>query len=106
MDPSATSISIDLTVTSFSPRINLNNFGGTIITIIGNALPHATSEGNTYSVTFSDGSTCDVVSLSSTMIRCITGKFDVTSNTNPTMIVNVNGVINNVNTVTVESLPT
>jgi len=40
--------------------------------------------------------------LSSTMIRCVTGKFDVSTITTPTMIVNVNGVINNANTVTVK----
>ena len=92
IDSSTTPISVPLTVSSVSPSSSLNPFGGTILTITGSSLPHATTEGNNYSVTFSDGSICNVVSISSTLIRCITSKFDISASTNPTLTVNVNGL--------------
>jgi len=106
IDPSATPISISLTVSNVSPSTNLNPFGGTILTITGSSLPHATTEGNIYSVTFSDGSVCNVVSISSTLIRCITSKFDVSSSTTPSLNVTVNGITDSTKTVTVGTDPT
>jgi IPT/TIG domain len=106
IDASATPISVSLSVSSVSPSASLNPFGGTILTITGSSLPHATTEGNNYSVTFSDGSICDVVSISSTLIRCITGKFDVSSSTNPSLTVTVNGVTDSSKSVNVRTDPT
>ena len=95
-----------MTVSSVSPSSSLNPFGGTILTITGSSLPHATTEGNNYSVTFSDGSICNVVSISSTLIRCITSKFDISVSTNPILTVNVNGVTDSSKSVDVISDPT
>ncbi len=106
IDPTATPISVSLTVSSVTPNVDLNPFGGTILTIVGSALPHAKTEGNNYTISFSDGSVCDVVSISSTLIRCITGKFDVSSSSNPTMTVNVNGITDASLNVTVRTDPT
>jgi hypothetical protein len=103
IDASATPISVSLTVSSVSPSASLNPFGGTILTITGSSLPHATTEGNIYSVTFSDGSICNVVSISSTLIRCITSKFTSTS---PSLTVTVNGVTDSSQSVTVGTDPT
>jgi IPT/TIG domain len=77
IDPNAALINVFLKVSSVTPSIDLNPFGGSILTITGTGLPHATSEGNTFAVTFSDGSSCNVVSIASTQIRCLTTGFDV-----------------------------
>jgi hypothetical protein len=47
-----------------------------------------------------------VVSISSTLIRCITSKFDVSSSTTPSLTVNVNGVTDSSKSVTVRADPT
>jgi IPT/TIG domain len=77
VDPNAALINVGLSVSSVTPSIDLNPFGGSILTITGAGLPHATTEGNNFTVTFSDGSICSVVSIASTQIRCLTTGFDV-----------------------------
>lgn len=84
-------ISVSLSVTNVFPYENLNPYGGTILTISGIALPQSLSEGSVSEVTFSDGSTCEIVALAGTSIRCITSGF-LTGTTSATATVVVNGV--------------
>ena len=101
IDPSCANISVPLVLTSVTNNTNLNPFGGTILQIVGSGLPHTLAEGNTYNLSFSDGASCNIISLSPTRIMCVTTKFDVSASTTKTLTVTVNGLIDSSLTVEV-----
>jgi hypothetical protein len=94
LDSSVPHITVPFTITGVSPSVNLNPFGGTILTLTGSGLPHSFQEGNSLQVSFTDGTQCEVVAVSATSIRCVTGTFTA-GLTTTTVIVTVNGVVNN-----------
>ena len=94
MESTVPHITVPFTITGVSPSVNLNPFGGTILTLTGSGLPHSFQEGNNLQVSFTDGTQCEVVAVSATSIRCVTGTF-TTGLTTTTVIVSVNGVVNN-----------
>ena len=102
----ATNIVVNLGVSSISPSSALNRYGGTILTLNGAAFPQSLTEGNVISLTFSDGSKCEIISISSTLIRCLTSRFNTASTTTPTLTVNVNGRTDSSQSVSVSSSPT
>ena len=103
---SASNIVVIVGVVSLTPSTALNPFGGNILTLSGSAFPQSLTEGNSISLTFSDNSKCEIVSISSTLIRCLTSKFNTAATTNPTLTVNVNGKTDSSRSVTVSSSPT
>jgi hypothetical protein len=92
VDPSCVNITVGLTISSVNPNTDLNPVGGTILQIVGTGLPHTLTEGNAYNLTFSDGSTCNVISLSSTRLMCLTTRFNTSASTTMTLKIDVNGV--------------
>jgi hypothetical protein len=98
-------IQVSFTLTTVSPNASLNPYGGTFITIKGTALPQSLTEGSTCTVTFSDGSDCELVATQGTQIVCMTHGF-VSGTTSATVTVNVNGQSNTFGTaLTVRSDP-
>ncbi|TNV88211.1 hypothetical protein FGO68_gene8985 [Halteria grandinella] len=81
------SIEVSLTITSIEPTTSLNPFGGTQLTITGANLPQSTSD---ISVTFEDGTICEIESVSSTIVTCVTEEF-TEGFTNGYINVTVNG---------------
>ena len=66
-------ISYEFEVTDVTPTEDLNPRGGNEITVTGIGFPKATKDA---SVTFSDGTVCDITSSSATQIVCTTNRFD------------------------------
>jgi hypothetical protein len=93
-------------VASVTPSTALNPYGGTILTLTGSAFPQTLNDGNSISLMFSDGSKCEIVSISSTLIRCITSAFDIATSTTKTLTVNVNGNVDSSKSVSVSTAPT
>jgi len=88
-------ISVALTVSSVSPSTDLNQLGGDLLTITGTGFD--TKSAST-TVTVSDGTTCDIVSTTSTSLQCIPSGFDLSNDdyTVPRVLtVTVNTVENN-----------
>lgn len=76
---------------TLSPNTLLNPFGGTILTITGTNFPQSTADGTQITISFSDGTICEVMSTSSTQIVCDPDQF-TTGLTSATFNVTVNGV--------------
>jgi hypothetical protein len=95
---------IPLVLSGVTPNTNLNPYGGTILTLTGSGMPQSLANGDTYSVTFSGGNKCQVISVAATQIRCITEKFPATGSVALTLT--VNGIASSSPTVTVRSEPT
>ena len=92
IDASVAKINVGLSVTSISPSTGLNQLGGDILTISGTGFD--TAADNTQ-VTFSDGTSCEIVSTMSTSLECVVSGFDsATLNTSTpyTVTVSVNSV--------------
>jgi hypothetical protein len=87
-----------------SPYKDLNSKGGDQLTISGEYLPTSLDDGSTISVTFSDGTNCNLLSSTETEIVCITDAFAANSNT-VTMIVTVNDVSDDSLTVSIAKAP-
>ena len=87
----ASVINVPLIVTSLSPNTLLNPFGGTILTITGSNFPQSTTDGTNLTISFSDGTTCELMSTSSTQMVCDPDQF-TTGLTSATFNVTVNGV--------------
>jgi len=88
VDPAATLKNIPVTVSAVSPNSNLNPWGGTIVTITGTGMPQNINKEDSYSVTFSGGNKCSVISVAATQIRCIPEKFPATGSVSLTVTVN------------------
>ena len=65
VDASVAKINVSLTVSSISPSTDLNQLGGDILTLSGSGFD--TIADNT-SITFSDGTSCDITSTMSSTI--------------------------------------
>lgn len=59
-------IEVGLTMNSVSPNTNLNPYGGTKLTIVGENLPQSIKDGTVVTLIFSDGTPCDIESTNST----------------------------------------
>ena len=103
---SASNINVNIGVASLTPSSSLNPYGGTILTLTGSAFPQSLTEGNIISLIFSDGSKCEIVSISSILIRCLTSGFNTASSSTPSLTVNVNGKTDNSKSVSVSTAPT
>ena len=103
---SVANINVNIGVSTISPSSSLNPYGGTILTLTGSAFPQSLTEGNSISLTFSDGSKCEIISISSTLIRCLTSRFNTASTTSPSLTVNINGKTDNSKSVSVSTAPT
>ena len=68
-----TAIDVALSVSSISPYTDLNQLGGDILTITGTGFDQVTSS---TSVTFSDGTSCTVLTTSDTEITCEVYEFN------------------------------
>jgi hypothetical protein len=99
-------VAINIVVSSVTPSTALNPYGGTILTIAGSYFPQSLTEGNAISLTFNGGSKCEVISISSTQVRCLTEKFSTLASTTRTLTVNVNSKIDSSKTVTITTAPT
>ena len=93
-------ISVPLVLTSVSPNINLNAYGGTTLTITGQNFPVGLDDGSSIDVTLGDGTKCNIVSSTNTQIKCLTERF-ADSTTTTTLTLAVNGVSKNTLTVTI-----
>ena len=92
VDASVAKINVGLTVTSISPSTDLNQLGGDILTLEGTGFDSITD--NTQ-IAFSDGTTCDVISTTSSSLECMVSGFDATainSSTPYTVSLSVNSV--------------
>lgn len=90
--PSTTTdkITVPLSLTSISPSTGINPWGGNIFTIIGTNLPQDLQDGTEFSLQFADGTDCNIQSVKSEMVVCVSEKF--ASNTLTTvLIVSLNG---------------
>jgi hypothetical protein len=99
-------VAINIVVSSVTPSTALNPYGGTILTIAGSYFPQSLTEGNAISLTFNGGSKCEVISISSTQVRCLTEKFSTLASTTRTLTVNVNSKIDSSKTVQITTAPT
>lgn len=86
-------LSVGLTVTEISPSTGLNQLGGDILTIMGTGFDQILD--NT-TVTFSDGTACDLITTRDTAITCMVAGFDpdALDSVNPYAVtVTVNSVV-------------
>lgn len=105
MAPGLSPIEIALSLSSILPNVNINPYGGTILTISGLNLPQSQTL-DSFSVTFAGSNKCSPVSLSSTTLRCITEVFPSSPSGTISVTVEVNGKTDNTLTVTKRSDPT
>lgn len=92
IDSSASTIDVSLSLTSVSPASGLNQLGGDFLYLSGSGFDQVAD--NT-SITFSDGTTCEVQSTRHDQIECMVSGFDsasIDSSTPYTLTVSVNGV--------------
>lgn len=86
-------IHISLEISSINPSLDLNPYGGTDLTILGSNFPPSLNDDTTVSVSFEDGTLCNVLRVSSTTIECITEKFNTTTDSSLTVTVQLNGEV-------------
>lgn len=97
-------ITVGLAVSSVTPSSNLNQVGGDHLVLIGDGFP-ITEE--TISITFSDGTPCNIISVTDSEVQCQVDGFDVTTidaTNGYTMTVDVNGVVDSSQTVQIEGI--
>ena len=74
LDPLVSEISVDLVVDSVTPNTNLNQNGGDVLTLAGQGFPLDSSQ---ISITFSDGTACNVLSTTDISVDCEVDGFDL-----------------------------
>jgi len=87
---SVTPITVPLSTVSVTPNLNLNRFGGDVLTITGTGFPMKIEN---VAVTFIDNTRCTILETSETYVKCKTEKFNTVSTVNAyTLNVSVNAV--------------
>lgn len=67
-----TNITVPISVTSIEPNVDVNYLGGTVMTIVGDSFGYDPS---VVSVTYEDGTSCDILTVSMTKITCKNRRF-------------------------------
>lgn len=68
-------IEIPVILSEISPAIDVNYLGGDLMVIIGNSFGYEASNVN---ITYDDGTSCEVIYVSMTVIECINKRFTST----------------------------
>lgn len=75
VDEAVSALTIDLVVTSISPKLNLNPAGGDIITIVGSGFPESLDGRFELSILLGPSTRCVIFEISFTQMKCETEPF-------------------------------
>jgi hypothetical protein len=83
-----TNINVPVSVTNITPSVDINYLGGTIMTIDGDNFGYDSS---VISVTYTDGTSCDILSVSMMQITCVNRRFTSGAAATQDVTIEING---------------
>lgn len=83
-----TNINVPVSVSNISPSVDVNYLGGTIMTIDGDNFGYDPS---VISVTYADGTSCDILSVSMIQITCVNRRFTSAAAATQDVTIEING---------------